>query len=108
MMEQYILRFVFAALAAGGVGIFTARIVSHWTDQDPWTIRIACYVLIALGIVGLAACLSPIAALKAFGIAIVLCPIMAWIDVVAERKEAELAEERMQRFVTPRHGRRNS
>lgn len=101
-MDDYWLRFVYAALAGGGIAVLFARQVAHWTDQDPWVIRVVGYGLLALGVVGIAALVSPVTALKIAGVAAVICPTMAWMDIVAERKEAQMAQERMDKFIRKR------
>lgn len=106
MMEEYWLRFAFAAVAGGALAVLGARMVAHYIDQDPWVVRITGYCLLTLGIVGVGACWNLSAAIKILLVAVVVCPLLAWFDVVSERKETDMAAERMQRFLNkrrPRH-----
>jgi hypothetical protein len=104
MMEQYFLRFAFSALAAGAFGVLGARLIAHYMDQDPWLVRVVAYFLLALGIVGVGACLSLAVALKLLGAAALLCPAMAWVDAMTERQEEKVATERMEKLIGPPGG----
>lgn len=108
MMQDYFMRGVITLLAAGALGVLFARQVAHWTDWYTSTVRFLAYSALAVGIVGLAILGSVMAAVKLLAVALVVCPIMAWVDAVCERKEAELADEKAQKFFgdeTPRHRR---
>ena len=84
MMEDYFMRGIMTILAAGAFGVLLARQIAHWTDWLPSTVRFIAYTLLAFGVLGLAILGNMAVAVKVFVVAIIVCPLMAWVDAVCE------------------------